>query len=490
MEINPEYMNKEGPNLANKRPKVLIIGAGLAGITLAMLLEKTNIPYKIFERAAAVKPLGSAIFLNSTTAKVFKQCGIYDELFASGKITRCIQIANENREIEYIMDYGEDALKMFGSHGYILSRPKLYGILLAQVPKERFHMNKKMLSMENGGNGVLVRFSDGTTEEGDILVGADGAYSAVRQNLYAKLKIFNKLPKSDALPLPYSTTCLVGQTRPLDPEDFPNLKEKTCQFIRILGDHKPYTLSDTFRTSEWGSDAAGAMIEQVRHLPIISGGDKITTVGDLIDLTPREFVSKVVYEEKLFKTWHHMRTVLIGDGNLNPAGGSGAANAIHDAVTLANYINALPTQPSVEDIQKAFKDYKHERIPWVTEAFESSAVFRTMVETGIKAKMVRYVSKNMSSFVNRKMLIRMAINQPQCSFMPLIPDAGTHKSANQPSVTQTLKMIEENKRQDDANAKKRAAQLAKQFAIAEKDREERAEEIAQAKAEMERRAVE
>lgn len=96
--------------------------------------------------------------------------------------------------------------------------------------------------MENGGNGVMVRFSDGTTEEGDILVGADGAYSAVRQNLYAKLKRLNKLPKSDGLPLPYSTTCLVGQTRPLDPEDFPNLKEETCQFIRILGDNKPYTV--------------------------------------------------------------------------------------------------------------------------------------------------------------------------------------------------------------------------------------------------------
>ena len=58
MEINPEHRNKEVPNLANKRPKVLIVGAGLAGITLAMLLEKTNIPYEIFERAAAVKPLG------------------------------------------------------------------------------------------------------------------------------------------------------------------------------------------------------------------------------------------------------------------------------------------------------------------------------------------------------------------------------------------------------------------------------------------------
>ncbi|KAF9127871.1 hypothetical protein BGW39_005507 [Mortierella sp. 14UC] len=483
-------MHKQGPNLANTRPEVIIIGAGLAGLTLAMLLEKTNIPYKIFERASAVKPLGSAIFLNSTTSKVFKQCGIFEELMSVGKPVNMIQIANENREIEYIMDFGEDVEKMFGCHGYVLSRPVLYDIFLRQVPKERLHMNKKMLSMENGGNGVLVRFSDGTTAEGDILVGADGAYSAVRQNMYAKLTKLEKLPKSDGLPLPYSTTCLVGQTRPLDPEIFPNLKLDKCQFIRILGDGKPYTcetrkLSDTFRTSEWGSEATEAMIKEVKDFPIISGGDKVTTIGDLIDLTPREYISKVVLEEKVFKTWHHMRTVLIGDAchKLNPAGGSGATNAIHDAVTLANYINALPTQPSVEDVHRGFKDYKRERIRWINESNDSSSVFRTMVEKGVKAKMVRYVSKNMPTFMSRKMLIRMTVNQPQCSFMPLIEDQGTYKTAKQKSISHTLQMFEANKKQDAANAKKRAAELVKLAAIAEKDRETRAVEIAEAQAE-------
>lgn len=86
--------------------------------------------------------------------------------------------------------------------------------------------------------------------------------------------------------------------------------------------------------------------------------------------------------------------------------------------------------------------------------------------------------------MHAKQLIRMAINQPQCSFMPLIEDVGTHKSANQASITQTLKMIEDNKRQDVENSKRRAAQRARQFALAEKDREDRAEEIAQAKAEL------
>lgn len=42
-----------------KRPKVLIVGAGLGSLTLGMLLHKANIPFEIYERAPEVKPLGT-----------------------------------------------------------------------------------------------------------------------------------------------------------------------------------------------------------------------------------------------------------------------------------------------------------------------------------------------------------------------------------------------------------------------------------------------
>jgi hypothetical protein len=96
--------------------------------------------------------------------------------------------------------------------------------------------------MDQGGNGVLVRFSDGTEAEGDILVGADGAYSAVRQGLYEKLKKANKLPPTDALPLPFSTVCLVGQTNPLTLDEFPNLALEKSQLINFIGTDKMYSV--------------------------------------------------------------------------------------------------------------------------------------------------------------------------------------------------------------------------------------------------------
>ncbi|KAF9271179.1 hypothetical protein BGZ88_006672, partial [Linnemannia elongata] len=89
----------------------------------------------------------------------------------------------------------------------------------------------------------------------------------------------------------------------------------------------------------------------------------------------------------------------------NPAGGAGANNAIHDAVALANRLQALPDQPSVEDIERAFKLYKKERFPKVQKAFISSLALKAMVEQNMKGALMRHMSKNMPMWLSRKMLI-------------------------------------------------------------------------------------
>ena len=71
---------------------------------------------------------------------------------------------------------------------------------------------------------------------------------------------------------------------------------------------------DTFRNSEWGPEAAMSMSQQVRDFPVMIGKDKISSLGDLFDRTPKDLISKVVLEEKVFKTWYSGRTVLLGDG--------------------------------------------------------------------------------------------------------------------------------------------------------------------------------
>jgi hypothetical protein len=72
---------------------------------------------------------------------------------------------------------------------------------------------------------------------------------------------------------------------------------------------------DTSRTSEWGTEAAGAMCDEVRDFAVPNGPPG-TTMGTLIDMTPKELITKVALEEKVFKTWYSGRSVLIGDGNV------------------------------------------------------------------------------------------------------------------------------------------------------------------------------
>lgn len=64
---------------------------------------------------------------------------------------------------------------------------------------------------------------------------------------------------------------------------------------------------------------------------------------------------------------------------LNPAGGVGASNALHDAIVLANVINGLPFHPVADEIEAAFKTYQDERFQWVQDAFKVSKMHRIMV---------------------------------------------------------------------------------------------------------------
>ncbi|KAG0202466.1 hypothetical protein BGX33_009702 [Mortierella sp. NVP41] len=461
MEINPEItFNHDRTVMFSKRPKVLIVGAGLGGLALGAILQKSDIPYEIFERASEIKPLGSAICLSASVAPLFQQLGIQDEFIAMGKRSETIEVYNHKRDYQYTMGFSGH-MELFGADAYAMSRPAIHDLLYRQVPKDRIHLGKKILSTKQGGNGILIRCSDGSEFEGDILVGADGAYSAVRQNMYAELKKANKLPASDALPLPFSTVCLVGQTRSLDVDQFPELTKETSQFISLVGEGVPYSWStlttekntvcwqviqylneesskenDAFRNSEWGSEAAAAMCEQVRDFPVVSGGDKISTIGDLIDLTNKDFISKVMLEEKVFKTWYDCRTALLGDAchKFSPAGGVGAINAIHDAISLANNIQALPDHPTAKDITKAFKAYQDERSSWAQEGFESSKVFRSMTSDGLTGKLIRWFAKHLPDWVQRRAFVRMSINRPQVLFLPRVEDKGSIRPAFQPGL--------------------------------------------------------
>ncbi|KAG0099307.1 hypothetical protein BGZ93_008252, partial [Podila epicladia] len=223
-----------------KKPKVLIVGAGIGGLMLANLLQKGNIPYEVYERAKEVKALGSAMKLGCNVGNIMTQLGLWEEFKSISIPFRNLNIIGEN--LKPVASIDASMTETLGGTGeFLVSRPELYDILLRPIPKERIHLGKKVLSFLQNENGVMIRCADDSTVHihGDILVGCDGAYSAVRQFLYKDLKEKKLLPAGDNIPLPYSCVCLVGQTEVLNPEEFSGLSNLNSQAYTILGNSRP-----------------------------------------------------------------------------------------------------------------------------------------------------------------------------------------------------------------------------------------------------------
>ena len=107
-------------------------------------------------------------------------------------------------------------------------------------------MNRKVLSIMQDETIVKIRFSDNSEAHGDVLVGADGVYSAVRQSLFRQLQQKGELPRSDQEDLTYSHICLVGTTLPVDPVEYPMVLEEDCKHVILMGDKAPYSVCATF----------------------------------------------------------------------------------------------------------------------------------------------------------------------------------------------------------------------------------------------------
>ncbi|KAG0222139.1 hypothetical protein B0O80DRAFT_500784 [Mortierella sp. GBAus27b] len=431
------------------KPEVLIVGAGLAGLMLAMLLERIDVPYHIYERASVVKPLGSAMALGPSILPVFEQLGLLDQVKSIGKPYRYLDMYSDKLVKIGSIDMSHHE-KLVGYEQIIFARPRLYEIMLKQVPPEKISHNKKVLRTEEADGKVTIFCSDNTRYTGDILVGADGAYSGVRQNLYRQLDENGLLPKSDLENFTFGFINMVAVAEPDDPSKFPQLADDQCHFSLVVGGvggrgwgamtvpdnqicwalgiqlSESEAKSQQFRNSEWGPESIDVMYKDYENLPSPWGG----TMGDIMKYTPKDRISKVFLEEKIFKTWYGGQTVLIGDAchKMLTGAGLGAVNAMHDAVVLANCIYNM-TDNSRPSITEAFKEYHGQRFHRLDDQFKRSQTMmavmsgKTWVQRMTRHAMLNYVPR----WAQDRDFIKSMEYRPQVAWLPLVPNRGVGK---------------------------------------------------------------
>ncbi|KAI1314307.1 hypothetical protein EDD11_002291 [Mortierella claussenii] len=455
---------------------VIIVGAGLGGLLMGLLCQEAKIPYRIFERSKESRPLGAVMSLNASVMPVFEQLGLMKDLMSISRPILCTHIMDENMK-EMALLKVENLRELVGYDYIVFHRPRLYELLEKKLDPSRIYRGRKVLSLIQNENGVMIRTSDNQTHHGDILIGADGAYSAVRQALYKSLKRENKLPLTDDAELNTGYVTLVGTTHSLKPGQFPGLEDQESHFHQVIGRKKSYTWStftipenkicwnvnyqidyagfkeSYFRNSEWGPEANAEMIDQVKDFKVVGG----STMGYLIEQTDQTLISKVLLEDKLFQTWTSGRTVLIGDGKPwllmrmkkddeprgrgNADAGQGAVNAFLDAVVLINCIYELDNDYSFESVKRALYSYQEERYQHVKEQYNNSK-WNAKIQYGQKwtDQLARFlVFKALPKSIQTKGIAEAAKYRPQVAFLEHIPKRGKSAVLPQPTSQRFLR---------------------------------------------------
>ncbi|KAF9927046.1 hypothetical protein BGZ67_007780 [Mortierella alpina] len=444
--------------------KIIIVGAGICGLMTAIQLERAGMDYIVIEKARTLTVFGAGLSLTPACSYILDQLGMLDEIKKASHPCAKIDYLRDDLSKIGVMNAGDNKGR-YGYDGILITRPTFYDILLSKVPKEKVYWGKRVLSFKQDEHCVEIECQDNldpsvdvesnkktVTFKGDILIGADGAYSAVRRNMYETMQTEGRtLPKDDLAPLRFDSNCVIGVTDVLTEKEYPVLKEKSGDFYVLIGKEKAiqvylFTFAENrlgwhicgrmdkpeehdekdFRFSDWKPHAADELCEMVRHFKCPYGG----TLGDVIDRTPKDRLSKVMLEDKYFSTWFYKRTVLMGDACHKhlPFGGQGANQAILDSVHLVNQLYGIPSN-SQADISKSFEAYYGYRSANAKEVFKSTSLVASILSSrGFVSEVVRFFALgHLPDAINNMGMDGMNTDRPYLCFLPPPPGQGSVK---------------------------------------------------------------
>jgi 2-polyprenyl-6-methoxyphenol hydroxylase-like FAD-dependent oxidoreductase len=330
------------------RGKVIVVGAGIGGLAAALALQRRGWDVQVFERASSPRELGFALLLAPNAMTALERLGIADQVREQGAVAQRGELRRPDGTVLRRIDLTAVS-RALGVAAVVALRPVVHGALLEALGVSRLLLNSEVTDVSADSQAARITLSHGRLFAGDVLIGADGVGSIVRRHLH---------PREPAA-VSSGLVAIRGVAR------------------GVTGHLGGVTGAQYFGRGVEAGLARASADSVYWYLSVAARGhaestrEPFSVLQSVLPAFHREFRAIVEATEESdlridplltrppLKQWGRGRVTLLGDAAhpMLPHAGQGAAQALEDAVVLANALEREP-QPV-----KALRSYEAIRGP-------------------------------------------------------------------------------------------------------------------------------
>ena len=328
---------------------VLIVGGGIAGLTLAGALQRIGVNCQLAERSDTWAPVGAGIILGVNAMAVMRRFDLAHDLEDQAWALEGMTITDaKNRHL--IRTNLAELRPRFGI-SLALHRAVLHEALLSAARDVPIRMGTTVDSLEETGESVRARFSDGSEDSFALVVGADGLHSQIRSLIFGDV------------PLRYSGyTCwrMVVESDEME-ASAQEMWGRGKRFGAVHIDAQRIYCFAVVNAEAGRPDPAPGRLQRLRQQFSEFAGPVPSLLASLKE--PDQLIQNDLYEV-LHTPWYRGRVVLVGDAahGMTPDMGQGAAMALEDIAVL---IESLETTDSPADALGAWATRRTARVRWI-----------------------------------------------------------------------------------------------------------------------------
>ncbi len=339
----------------DKKTRIAVIGAGLGGAAVAALLKKEGFNVAVYEQADKFERLGAGIHIGPNVMKIFRRLGLEQRVSLMGSHPE-FWFSRDGLTGDYMsrIELGQYALDNYGAAYITIHRGDLHEVMLSPLGSD-LHFGKKLDRIEDSGDEVGLFFTDGTEVQADIVIGADGINSKVRECLLGEEE-----PTYSGW-VAHRALITGARLREFQNEFEPCVKwwteDRHMMVYYTTGKQDEYYYVTGVPEAEWNHDAP--WVESSREEMYSAFDGYHSTVQNLIEAT--DYVTKwPLKNRKPLPLWSSNRLVLLGDAchPMKPHMAQGACMAIEDAAMLVRCM----VEVGVDDYETTFKYYEANRV--------------------------------------------------------------------------------------------------------------------------------